>query len=366
MLEGHITRELLSAGARTGGLFTIHEILHGITGPGFFFGAGFAFTISTQRRWDQVTHAGLPFLRRIRRALLLIGLGYAMHVPFLSLTKTIAAASADQLAAFWAFGVLQCIGVTLLFLYLLVFIVRDERALMIGILFSLAAVVWLTPALWSWSKAGTLPSPVAAMFNTGSGSPYPIAPFSAFILAGALVSWLFLRAVQQERERLFQRMLLAVGLILVGASLAAELFKPVPFSVGTFWSVDRTFFGIRLGVLLLLLSALWRLEQATSRRNVPWLPRWIVLLGIESFFVYVTHLLLLCGWTTNVTCNVRAYFGPSLSWPAAFAVIVAFIPVVVVLAEGWHRLKRQHPVLMRGVYAWMAFAVVWAFFANPY
>ncbi len=366
MLEGHVVRELLSPAARASGMYALHEIIHGITGPGFFFGAGFAFTISTQRRWDQVTRAGVPLLRRIRRSLLLVGLGYALHVPFLSLTKTIAEAAPDQLAAFWAFGVLQCIGVTLLFLYLLVFALRDERALMAGILIAMVAVVTGTPAVWSWSGQGSLPAPLAAVFSTNSGSPYPLAPFSAFVLAGALVSWLFLRAVQQERERLFLRVVLTAGVVLVALSVVAELFKPAPFSAETFWSVDRTFFGIRLGVLLLLVGGLWSLEQTATRRDVPWLPRWIILLGIESFFVYIAHLLLLCGWTTNTAWNVRAFFGPTLSWPGAIAVFVAFIPVTTVLAGWWHWLKRQHPVLMRGVYVWMSFILVWSFLVNPY
>jgi uncharacterized membrane protein len=119
MLEGHVIRELLSADIKATYLFSLHEIFHGVTAPGFLFGAGFTFAIATQRRWEQSLTFTPGFFRRVWRALLLILIGYALHFPFLSLQKTLNEATSTQWNTFLLFDVLQCIGIGLLLLRLL-------------------------------------------------------------------------------------------------------------------------------------------------------------------------------------------------------------------------------------------------------
>lgn len=366
MLEGHAARELLSPAAKATDAFALHELLHGLTGPGFFFGAGFTFTISTQRRWAQLLSSPTEFTKRVGRVLALIIIGYALHIPFLSLSKTLAQATPTQITFLWSFGVLQCIGFSLLLLYFLLAVLRDETALIAGIVLALLAVVTASPALWRWSLTAPLPRFVSAMFNTLSGSPFPIIPFSGFVLAGALTSWLFLRSTQWERTHRFMLGALFIGLLLIGTSVLTELTGPEPFSSPIFWSVSQTYFWLRTGMLLLLLAALWAFEQRLHRYHAFWLPRWIVLVGIESFFVYIVHLVLLYGWASNPLFNIRSWFGNNLSVFSMLVVLAPLVLICIALAAVWHWFKRSHPILRKGIYVWFVFMLLWSFLMNPY
>src|SRR5688572_21563683 len=101
MVQGHVFDSLLTAGARADPL---HTVVHGSTAPGFLFASGFV--------------AGLPraplsvaaTFRRARRLLFVLAVGYAIHLPFLSVWKTALEATPAQRAALFACDALQVIA----------------------------------------------------------------------------------------------------------------------------------------------------------------------------------------------------------------------------------------------------------------
>src|SRR5438132_5761189 len=106
MVQGHMADVLLSADAKAAWLYQLQLVFHGSTAPGFLFASGFV--------------AGLPraplslkaSLRRARRLLFVLGVGYFLHLPYASLWKTLAAASPAEKAALFACHALQVIAVT--------------------------------------------------------------------------------------------------------------------------------------------------------------------------------------------------------------------------------------------------------------
>src|ERR1700741_1767232 len=93
MVQGHVCDTLLSFSARTQALYQLQTIFHGSTAPGFLFASGFV--------------AGLPraplslkaSVRRARRLLFVLGVGYALNLPFLSVWKTMTSATPAEMAA---------------------------------------------------------------------------------------------------------------------------------------------------------------------------------------------------------------------------------------------------------------------------
>src|SRR5262249_11099238 len=81
MVQGHVCDTLLTPAARAAPLYVYQTIFHGSTAPGFLFASGFV--------------AGLPraplswkaSVRRARRLLFVLGVGYALHLPYFSLLK---------------------------------------------------------------------------------------------------------------------------------------------------------------------------------------------------------------------------------------------------------------------------------------
>jgi uncharacterized membrane protein len=363
MLEGHVVRELLLPAEKLSSLFTFHELFHGITAPGFFFGAGFAFAISSRRRWESVTTFSRGWLRRIGRALLLVLVGYALHMPFLSLSKTLSHATPFQWNEFLAFGVLQCAGLTLAALYLLLLLAKRETVFGALVVLALPVIVFATPSIVRWSSNSSVSLWAESALTSSTGSPYPLVPFAAFLLAGVSVSWGFLRAVGREQEHRFMVFLFAGGVALMIYAGVAQRVAFFSFDESTYWTVSSHFFWMRLGILCVVLSVLWFLEELLS---VAVFPEWITSLGVESFFVYIFHLLILYGWVINVEFNLRAFLGDSLSFTLAFIVFVILLPVMVVGARFWRWMKKAHFTLLRGFIVWLVLTIAYAFFFHPY
>jgi uncharacterized membrane protein len=368
MLEGHVIRELLGADSKATYIFTLHEIFHGVTAPGFLFGAGFTFAIATQRRWTQSLTCTPGFFRRVWRATLLILVGYALHFPFLSLRKTLGEATSAQWNTFFLFDVLQCIGIGLLLMRLLLITVKREKLFLLFLTFLLFTIVYVTPLFWTAHIQQILPLIISSAVNGFTGSPFPLFPFMGFLLAGTCVSWLFLRAAQDGFEEIFMKWLMCAGALLVLVGFFLDILPVHTYKECLFWNTSPNYFWMRLGILFLMLSGLWFLEDsfASHSDSIAWMPKWLTILGVESFFVYIAHLLILCGWVTNAEFNLRWWWGGKLTVAESILVFTVLTLVMIPGSFLWRYLKKQHSILMAGIFWWMGFCVVWSFLFNPY
>jgi len=367
MLEGHVLRELILPSLRSTSFFAFHEIFHGISGPGFLFGAGFTFAIATQREWQQAVVLNKFFFRRLWRVCLLLFIGYILHVPFLSLSKTLAQATPAQWNIFLAFDALQCIAIGLLLVRLSLFFLKRELPFIILTTTLLLIVVYVTPFFWALSDTA-LPLWLASVFNGITGSPFPLFPYVGFLLAGVITAWLFLREAQKGNAALYIQFILisGAGILFLGFILDSLPFQSYP--VYNFWHTSPNYFWIRLGMLLLLLGGLWYLERLLGSRGLLQTRgvRWLLVLGVESLFVYIAHLVVLCGWTTNVATNLRWWWGGTCTIAMSLLISVFVILAMIPLALFWNYLKIHHAVLVRGILWWMGFCVAWSFLFNPY
>lgn len=377
MLEGHVVRALLTQEAQNTPLFVFHEMVHGITGPGFLFGAGFAFAIATQRRWEYLITFSPALLWRIWRLLLIIVVGYILHIPFFSLYKTLTESSSTELTAFFSFGVLQCIGVTLLALRLLLALLRSEKVFTQVLVVLTLAVVYVTPLMWNPSFGSTLPLAVQMSLSGLKDSPFPLFPYAGFVFAGTIVAWQYLRKAQDGTEGTFIRKLALLGTFLVVAGYAIDLlpyhtyphYEPAthPALVKSFWYTSPNFFWIRLGVLFLLMSGLWFFENLLQHRDDAdvWMPQWLIVLGIESFAVYIAHLFLLYGWVLPYK-SLTGLWGLQLHLTESLAVFLVLALAMVPVSMVWRSVKKQHSIIMQAVYWYGGAVFLYYFITNPY
>ena len=368
MLEGHVLREVLAPQFRQTTAFTLHELFHGITAPGFLFGAGFTFAIATQRKWDQLLLWNRAFWRRIWRMIVLIAIGYALHLPFLSLQKTLSSPTQLQWQQLWGFDALQCIALTLLLLRLVFVLLKNERLFLAAAAIGLLASVYLAPFAWQPHWNDSLPLALSGALNGLSGSIFPLFPYAGFVFAGVLVSWIFLRATQNETDDILMKRFALIGAVLMAVGFFLET---IPFSVYppyNFWLVSPNYFWTKLGFLLLLLAALWFFEETLLVQRKPhiFMPRWLTTLGVESLFVYILHLIVLYGWVVNARLSLRAFWSGSLGVVESLLLFFFLALVCALSALLWRYFKKHHPVLMRGMYWWMGISVTFSFLMNPY
>jgi fucose 4-O-acetylase-like acetyltransferase len=321
MVQGHFTDTLLTRSAQAEPWYVFQQIFHGSTAPGFLFASGFV--------------AGLPraplslraSLRRARRLVFVLAVGYFLHLPYFSLWKTVGASSTAERAAFFACDALQVIAVTQLFALGLQWIFGrhwTRWAAAIAVL-----VIAATPLVWSSGLSARLPESLAPWVDERSGSRFPVFPFSAFVLAGTLAGATLGRAEPRRRHR--REIGWGLGLVALGAALGFLLSGRVDY-----WSASPAYAVVRLGALLLLL----RLVEAAATAGLPGI-RALALLGHETLLVYVLHLYLLFGGVFG-SSPLTVWHG-RLGYGGAFGAVLAVLPPLLGAAWLWRTAKHRAP-----------------------
>src|SRR6185503_13227727 len=206
MVQGHIFDDLVSAPDRAATLYQFQLLFHGSTAPGFLFASGFV--------------AGLPraplalraALRRARRLLFVLGVGYFLHLPYFSFWKTLAATPAEKTALF-ACDALQAIAVTQLFVLGLQWLFRARWTVAAGGL--AIAILALGPWIWASGIGARWPPALGAYLDTATGSRFPLFPFAAFVLCGTVAGATLGRTESRTRRK--RTLYWGSGLVALGA-----------------------------------------------------------------------------------------------------------------------------------------------------
>jgi hypothetical protein len=178
MVQGHVMDTLLTRAALAEPWYVWQQMLHGSTAPGFLFASGF---VAGLPRAPLSLRAGL---RRGRRLLFVLGVGYYLHLPYFSLWKTLGASTSAERALLFACDALHVIAATQLLVLLLQWLVGRSWTRWAGVLAILVVVA--TPFVWSAGLGARLPEALAPWVDEHTGSRFPVFPFSAFVLAGTL------------------------------------------------------------------------------------------------------------------------------------------------------------------------------------
>jgi uncharacterized membrane protein len=343
MVQGHVCDTLLTPAARAAHWYVFQTIFHGSTAPGFLFASGLVAglpraPLSLRASW-----------RRARRLLFVLGVGYALHLPYLSFWKTRAATGAEK-AALFACDALQLIAVTQLFAILLQLVAGRRWTRIAGVL--AVVVIAAAPFVWESGISTRFPPFLGAYLDQRTSSRFPVFPFSAFVLAGTLAGATIGRAEPRRRTR---RALLS-GLVL----LAAGFLLAIPLQGRVdFWGPSPAYVLVRLGALLLLL----RLVEAAADAGCPGI-RALALLGHETLLVYVLHLTLLFGGIVGPSPLVVLH--GRLGYAGALFATAAMVPALLLAAAVWRRVKSRAPHGATLILAFLAIWLVYEFLTRPW
>ena len=343
MMQGHIFDALVYPASRADPLYLLQAMVHGSTAPGFLFASGFV--------------AGLPraplswraSLRRSKRLLFVLAVGYAIHLPYFSIWKIALQATAAEKAALFACDALQVIAVTQLAVIAVQWV---AGAYWVKAAATLSAIVLVAgPGIWASGVSARLPTPLAAYLDMSvTPSQFPLFPFAAFVLAGAVAG----AALGRQDPATRRRRGLTFGFCLIAAGFA--LVAPLRFV--DFWGVSPAYALVRIGALLLILLGV----EALARRTEAVRP--LALLGHETLLVYVLHLLILYGGVVGASPLAR-HFG-RLGFAQAGMVLLLMLPVVFAAAWAWHRWKARAPHGASLILLFLGVAFVYEFLTRPW
>jgi uncharacterized membrane protein len=344
MLYGHTVSALLAPRYQTGTWFEIWVFQRGLTSTLFLLLAGFAFSIATGRRWGSHGQISPAVIRRLRRFSLFIVLGYALHFPVARFVD-LAYATPERWRSFLAVDVLQLIGVTFVGVQILVMLSRSRRVFGWTTFAVGVAVVLLTPIVWRVDWAARLPLSIAAYLSPGTGSQFPLFPWSGYVLLGVALGQWYSRWGANRLDWYANVALLGPGIALVALAFGVGALPRAVLGADA-WNAVPTQVALRTGVSLMLLAVLARASQRITR-----LPHVFGAVAQETLLIYFVHLCIVYGSVWNR--GLAQAFGPTLAPGQTVLVVVLLLAAMAALALYWNWWKHTRPRLAR----WTAIGV---------
>ncbi len=203
-----------------------------------------------------------------------------------------------------------------------------SRAVTYGVLacaFSMA-----TPVVRTSTLVDALPIWVGWYIRpAGEHTTFTAFPWAGFVFAGAACGVLLSSTREQASRWRVHVGLASAGLMLFGLGVLTSYF-PSLYAQSSFWTSSPTYFAIRVGLLMMTLSAMYGLSGITQRGQ---LFEPLARLGRNSLFVYWIHVELVYGY---------ASWGIRRSLPMWGAVIAFVVFCLLMYGAGAFRDRVAH------------------------
>jgi len=341
MLYGHAVDALLAPAYRAGTWYDIWQFQRGLTSSLFLLLSGFAFSIATARRWSSHVRVSRAFLDRTRRFLLFVLLGYGLHFPVPTFAELISSTTDVQWRTFLAVDVLQLIGVTLVFIQLLLLVTRTRLACTIAALVLGASIIFATPVVWTIDWNARLPLSISSYLSPSSGSFFPLFPWSAYLLLGLAMGQIYGRWGAANLALYANAALLLPGALMVLAGLGLrEVVERIYGQISSNFVPPEVL--VRAGTCLLIVGVI-----AHGSRRLSHLPHIFAAVAQETLLIYFVHLCIVYGsiWSPGL---VQLY-GATLSPIRVLVIVVLLLAAMTALAWQWNWLKHASPRAARWI-----------------
>lgn len=307
MIEAHVLDAWTIGADRRTQAFGYLNVLGGFAAPLFLWLAGLSLGLAAERgllRTGSRASAAAPLVRR----------GFEIFVlAFIFRLQSFVVSPGNPLVSLLRVDILNIMGLSMMGAAVLWWLAPGVRsaAMCCGLLGGALAMV--TPLVRTAAWLGSLP-PFLQWYVApiGNHSTFTVFPWAGFVFAGTAVGSLLSMAHHPREGRALWRLALWGGL-LAAASYYASTRLSI-YAASSFWTTSPTYFGVRVGLLMVALAALFALTPLASA-----LPRGFGALarfGRHSLFVYWVHVELVYGYATALVhhrlplwANSVAYLG---------------------------------------------------------
>jgi uncharacterized membrane protein len=295
MFQTHCYDSWLSPSARQSKFFMYSQLGGTFPAPLFLFLAGISFALVTDKlRQKNLSPA------QIARSTIRRGAEVFAFALLFRLQEYIIAWGWAPLSDLLRVDVLNTIGLSMVLMGVLCWLVlslyQGKQPRIALVLFSAGVALLislLTPLLWTTWRPNWLPWPlesyVNGVHNLGTPQPwlFPIFPWTAFAFAGLAAGFILQSQWARKREAAIFFTASAVGLVLVGAARWLDAQPRQLYATYDYWHTSPTFFWLRVGMLLMILTASYAWCRWGAAR---WSFSPLIQLGQASLLVYWVHL----------------------------------------------------------------------------
>ncbi len=317
MFQTHCYDSWLGGPARLSRFFMYSQLGGTFPAPLFLFLAGISFALVTDRLRQKNLPVGQIARTTIRRGAEILGFGFLLRVQEYVLAWGWAPKS-DLLRV----DILNTIGLSMMLMGVVCWLVlsRSARprpagqpgaavptsfvpaaqsrvALILTAVTTALVISLLAPLLWTTWQPRWLPWPLESYIDGvhNLGRPqswlFPIFPWSAFAFAGLAVGFILMSPSARAREKRMFFSLGAVGLILIELSRWLDSMPFHLYPVYDYWHTSPEFFLIRLGMLMVILTASYAwCRWVIAKMPGPLRFSPLIQLGQASLLVYWVHI----------------------------------------------------------------------------
>jgi len=300
MFQTHCYDAWLSPEARKRTFFMYSQLGGTLPAPLFLFLAGISFALVTRKLVGK-GRAPIQIAKiTLRRGAEIFALGLLFR-----LQEYVIAWGWAPWSDLFRVDILNTIGMSMMLMGVLCWLVLALRppgnstlSLTVAAVGAATAIALLTPQLWTTWRPDWLPWPIESYINGihNLGSPqawlFPIFPWGAFAFAGLAFGFLLQGAWTKlhEGQAFAWAGVIGLAFILVARWLDARTGQL--YSTYDYWHTSPNFFLLRVGMLLMILSAcyVWCRWGAAQWGFSP-----LIQLGQTSLLVYWVHIELVYG-----------------------------------------------------------------------
>lgn len=319
MLQGHFIDTLLNPIYRdsTNFIFKTWEYFRGITAPTFFTISGLIFSYLLIK----AKHSGTTD-KRVRkgllRGLMLIGIGYALRIPVFEWLI------GKFNSYFLIVDVLQCIGLSLIFIVCIYKLTFKKTLLFSIIMLSLAFLIFITEPLYRYLEIPQLPMALSNYLSKANGSVFTIIPWFGYVAFGAFISTIFYRYLERPKFKLgIVFSFLTIGLLLIFWS--SKLFMEIHYLVNIQLFKDVAYYNYlftRLGNVIILFGLFYLFENYIKQHL-------ILRIGQKTLSIYVIHFIIIYGSFTGL--GLHQLIGKNLNpWQAIVGALIFLTTVCII------------------------------------
>jgi len=316
MLQGHFIDTLLAPfyKDKSNTAYTIWSYFRGITAPTFFTISGLVFAYLLLRAYAKGNDK--PRIKKgLFRGLLLLAIGNSLRINVFSWL------SGSFSSYFLVVDVLQCIGVSLIFLVGLHILFKKYSYIFSIVLFTTGCICFVTEPLYRNLTLDHVPQIIANYVTKSNGSVFTILPWFGYSAFGAFISTVFFRHVHRDRFKLFTIItFFIVGgfLIYYSSWFLLKLYDATDIELFKM-SANYNYLFSRLGDVLILFGVFYSLERFLKQSI-------IARIGEKTLSIYVIHFILLYGSFTGY--GLKKFLSNSLDPTTAILGAVLFMVVV--------------------------------------
>jgi uncharacterized membrane protein len=203
------------------------------------------------------------------------------------------------------------------------------------------AVAMLTPIVRTIGAIDTLPVWIQWYLRpSGEHTTFTAFPWAGFVFAGAACGALIADARDIDRERRLHRALAMAGVALVALGWYTST-RPSIYRDSFFWTSSPTWFAIRIGLMMVALSAMGAIERFAGAYDVRCGP--FACFGRSSLFVYWIHVELVYGYASWLWRGRLPLWASVAAWVAFSGLMYASVVARDRIADAW-RARDKRPV----------------------